>query len=132
VKETLEFKNPLKGKSTAVKILVIIGIALLLVAAVYAATQIWSNDVTVNPLPSPTPTPEPTPTLALSVNTTTPYVGENIELTATLSNGADGVTVDFYRNNVLMGSNITVSGVCTYIAPITNENQKIYNATCTV
>ena len=74
---------------------------LLFVGAAFAVNTLTSNTVTVNPQPTPTPTPSPT--LVLASNTTTPYIGDAIKLTATLSTHQPGIAVTFYMGSANIG-----------------------------
>lgn len=130
-------------------IIVVLVASLVVAGVVIAASVLWSNPVTVtpqlNPTPTPTPTPSPSPspsptpivyTLNLDVNTTTPFIGEAIKLTATITPITEGVTVTFYKNNVLIaesGATTNAGGVAEYVTPtITGITPKVYNATCTI
>jgi len=50
------------------------------------------------------------PTMLLAENATTSYVGDTLQLTATLSDESVGVLVTFYQNGTPMGTTTTVNG----------------------
>lgn len=105
--------------------LLLIGI-LATVGVVYAASIIWSNTITINPVnPS-------IASLILSINTTTPVVNETIRCICTLSTGATGVTINFLINNVTTGAAVTSSGIATWDYVVPNDTQFKVNATCTI
>lgn len=110
------------SSKTTLALILISSLATVLIA--YAATQIWSNTVTI--------TPVALPTLTLTANTTTPMVTETVKFTATLSNSASGVIVNFYRNGTWIGSNSTVNGVCTFNLQVTTTDVLQVNASCTI
>jgi flagellar basal body-associated protein FliL len=126
--------------------IIIVLIASLFIGLVVAASYLTSNTVNVTPVaaptPTPTPAPSPTPTptpvpivysLTLASNTTSPTVGENIILTASITPAVNSVTITFFRNNIALGTSLSnAGGVATYITTISNTTPKAYNATCTI
>ena len=101
------------NKNLTVILAVVAALAVISVGIV-VAVQIVSNTVTVNPLP--------TPGLILQVDDTTPYVGNSITLTATLSVPSTGITVEFFAGATSIGSSTTTAGgvaTKTYVVPST-------------
>jgi len=89
----------------------IFAVCLAIVCAVsgiaYAAITITGNQVTI--------TPKPDPTIALTVNNATPYVGDTVIFTATLSIAQAGVDIAIkFVNGTQLGSAVTsAAGVAT-------------------
>ena len=109
VKETLELKNPLKGKSTAVKILVVVGILLCIVAVgavIYklAASNAINVDVNEQTISIP---------VSLSASATTLTEGQVLTLTATATGPnaaqANGHSVNLLDNGSFLAT-LTFSG----------------------
>ena len=113
----MEFKNPLKGKSRTVQILIVVGIIALLIGIAYGTYTMISNPITGTVEPQPTPTPTPTPEPAILTLTLTPetiYVGESWTLTATVSDGTAGIAVTFKEDGAPIDARITNSqGIAT-------------------
>jgi hypothetical protein len=132
------------NKQILIAIAIVAVISVTVVGVVYAASQIvvqGNNTPEVTPLEpvaSPEPTEPPTTyTLFVDVNTTTPYVGESITLSATLNPALANTEVLFYRvspTNAFLGSSMTnTEGLATFtLPPILNTNPKIYTANCTL
>ena len=99
----MEFKNPLKGKSTAVKILVVIGIALLCIAGVtLAVTYVLQTstpvDVTVTGGTVQIP-------VTLSASATNMPDTDPLTLTATVTDAHGiGFVVNFYDGTTVVGT----------------------------
>jgi len=127
-------------------IIIVAAIVILAVAGVaVASTLLYSEEnVEVNPLPppsssvSPTPTPTVTPTtytLHITANTTQPYMGENVTLTAWITPPIENVPVIFFRNNVAIAGgtvNTNSLGYAILTVPINNVTPKIYNCTALI
>lgn len=132
-------------------VIIIVAIALLISAAIaIAASQltVTSNDsepitpISPPPSTSPTATTEPTVTateytLTLAWNTTTPFLGESVQFTATLNPSVENVTVFFYRKTptqALLGNASTnQDGIAVFdTAPLTGTASKVYVANCTL
>lgn len=139
--------NPFRNLNPALKAVLIVASVVLCIVlvtwGVAAAVQYWSNPVTVQPQPTLKPTVTPTPsatetpvtyTVTLAANTTVPYIGEAITLTATITPPIEGVTVIFLKNNDIQGNAVTnEEGIAVYTtAPITGSLSRVYNATCTI
>ena len=107
----MEFKNPLKGKSTAVKILVIVSILLLVGAA--AAVIYKLNESTHIPGTVTENTIYITPTL--TANATSLLEGDKVQLTATVSqpNTANSVTFKDGSTTLTTTSFTSVGGIWT-------------------
>ena len=98
------------------------------VAVVYAATQLTSNSVVITPQPTPTPA-----TLTLTANTTSPFIGEKVQLTVVLSSHQVGIAVDFKMNGTTTQTVATNSeGVAIFTTPATTIDTWVYTATCTI
>ena len=132
-----------------VAVIIIVLVVSLVVGVVYAVSSLTltSNDsdpITPMPLPTVTPTASPSPspsqieyTLTLAWNTTTPYLGESVQFTATLTPATENVTVFFYRKSptqTLLGNATTDSeGKAVFnTLPLSNEAAKVFNANCTL
>ena len=111
--------------------LAVIGLLIILgtVAVVAAASLIQSNPITISPQPTPVPA-----SLVLTANTTTPYVGEKVLLTATLSLATPGIAVDFKQDGVTVATvGTSVGGVATYVTTaMASTTARVYTAECTI
>jgi len=128
--------NPFRNLNPVLKAVLIVASVVLCIVlvtwGVAAAVQYWSNPVTVQP--QQILTPAVTYTVTLAANTTSPYIGEAITLTATVTPPIEGVTVIFLKNNDIQGNAVTnEDGIAVYTtAPITGSLSRVYNATCTI
>lgn len=93
------------------RIVLALGIFLAISATVLTATGaiiIIGNALTFNPQPKPV-------ILMTSNSTSTPYVGDTIHLTATVSPANPGIVITFNLNSVSMGTATTnPQGIATY------------------
>lgn len=90
----------------------------------YAAMTLTSNTVTIIPIASPT--------LALVANSTAPYLGDTVKLTATISGSTqNGVAVTFFSNSSSIGSSLTTNGIATFDLAIPNINTRVIQASTT-
>jgi len=113
VKETLELKNPLKGKSRTVIALIIIGLILLFVgvasAVIYKLSQSNPAVITVNDTISYLP-------VNLTPATATINEGEQVLLTASAGVNAAGKTAHFMEGATEIGTDtFDSSGVATLL-----------------
>jgi hypothetical protein len=118
------------NKATVAAIALIVILAT--VVCVYAVTTIISNPINITP--QPTPSPSPSASLTLTSNTTTPRIGESIQLTAILSSHQQGIAITFNLNGTAAYTSGTNSeGIAYYTtAPFGNTNTATYTATCTI
>jgi hypothetical protein len=93
------------------KKIAIVGLALVIALGVsvgvfcfevYSAYEIWSSKVNVSVSEKAD--------LTLEANVASGYVGDTIQLTAFLTDGADDETIYFYENTVEIGSVVTSGG----------------------
>ena len=90
----------------------------------YGAITLTSNTVTIIPKASPT--------LTLIANSTTPYIGDTVHLTATISGSTQtGVAVYFFSNSTQVGVTTTTNGAATYDLPISNSATQVIQAQTT-
>jgi hypothetical protein len=127
----------LANKLVTVAAIILVAVIVASISSVIAKYLIQSNEVTgiVNPQPTPTPTPTPPPaTMALTIDPDTITAGESFLLTATLSDSANGLTVNFYQGSiesgVLMGASTTSNGVAAYTVSGLSAGTYTFYAEC--
>lgn len=118
----MKLSNPLKGKSRATQILIIIGLALLISAAgaaVYVLVDSNTEHVDVNPNTINVP-------LSLTVSSNTINEGQSVTITvksaAAAGNNVNGYTVNLYDNGIqIQSATLAYDGVsrCQAVFTIT-------------
>lgn len=135
--------NPkLKAALTITAIIVIALTSLAVASALLTSNPVdVTPQLTTAPTTEPTTTPEPTETtepvtytLTLEANTTAPFLGETVKLTATINPAVQGVPISFLKNGTLIEGSQTVTnsqGIAEYITdPLTGPATKTYTAQC--
>ena len=85
-------------------IIAVVAFATLAVGIVVASYIMTSNNVTVD-----VTEPVPNATLALTTSNTNIVEGNSVTLTATVSDGASGIAIDFWEGSQYLGSDTTDS-----------------------
>lgn len=87
-------------------IIILIGVAIIAAAISVAAASYWMMSPSRDLIVDPTPTPPPQATLSLEISQDRITYGESVTLMATVSDAAEGVTVNFYEGAVGEGTQI--------------------------
>ena len=94
-----------------IKLLAIALVAVIVTVGVaFAANQLVSNSIAIQPVPTPTPTPQPQATLSIQANTTAPFIGGAVNVTAHVSDNLAGIPILFYINNTYVETGVTGTG----------------------